>query len=145
MGSRRQRSAIDAVTRVISQVQEALVEEKLTCMILMDIKEVFDYVKRNCLLRTMEGMGADKDLMRWKESFMSDTSISLVIDVLQSSKVRVETRVPQRSPMSPILFAIYPSSYFTEVEKELKGCTATSFANDCKRLVTADSVEQLCQ
>lgn len=51
--------------------------------------------------------------------------------------------VLQGSPASPILFVIYQSGTFKEVEEEMKGFMATSFANDYGRLVTADLVAQL--
>lgn len=57
----------------------------------------------------------------------------------------VETKVPQGSPVSPVLFAIYFSVVFREVEQEVERYIAMSFAVDCGRLVVADSVEQLCQ
>lgn len=46
----------------------------------MDVKEAFDHVSQSCLLRTKEGMEADRDLMRWTESFMLDRRVSLVVD-----------------------------------------------------------------
>lgn len=64
MRSKRQRSAIDAVARVISQVQEAWIEWKPAGMLLMDFNGTFDYVSRNCLLPPMESMVADGDLMK---------------------------------------------------------------------------------
>lgn len=62
MTFRRQRSIIDAVPRVVGRVQESWTERKLADMLLMDIKGAFDDVSRNCLLCTMDGIGADGDL-----------------------------------------------------------------------------------
>lgn len=64
MGSRMQRIAIDAESRVISWVQKS-VERKLVGMLLMDTKSAFDHASRNCLIHTIEGMEADAGLMRW--------------------------------------------------------------------------------
>lgn len=44
-------------------MQEACAEGKLIGMLLIDIKGEFDNVSRNCVLRTMESMDADRDLM----------------------------------------------------------------------------------
>lgn len=44
MRYRRQRTVIDPVARVISMVQEAWVEGKITGMLLIDVKRVFDNV-----------------------------------------------------------------------------------------------------
>lgn len=94
MTSKRERSAIDAMARLISLVQEAREEGKLTEMVLIDIKGAFDKVSRNNLLRTIEGMGNDGDLMRWTESFMSNTTMGLLIIGHQCAEAGVETGVP---------------------------------------------------
>lgn len=39
-------------------------EERLACMLLIDVNGVFGYASRNCLLCTIVGMSADRDLMR---------------------------------------------------------------------------------
>lgn len=80
MCSKRQRSGIDVVASVVGRVQESWAEKRLTEILLIDVKDAFDYVSRNFLLPTMEGMSADGDLMQWTESFMSDRREGLVID-----------------------------------------------------------------
>lgn len=47
---------------------------------LMKVKGTFNQVSRNCLLHIMKGMDADGDLMQLTEKFMSDRSVSLIID-----------------------------------------------------------------
>lgn len=86
-------------------------------------------------------MGADGDLMKRTESFMSDRSVGLVIDGHQCKERGVETEVPYGSPVSLILFEIYLKGVFKEVEKAVERCTATSFANNCRWLMVADLVE----
>lgn len=53
----------DAVARVICRVREACSKGELTGMLLIYVKRVFNYVSRNCLLRTMEGMSGNEALM----------------------------------------------------------------------------------
>lgn len=58
--------------------------------------------------------------------------VNLVVYGHQYEAVEVETRVPQRSPVSPILFTTYLSSIFKEVEEDVIGCMTTLFADDCR-------------
>lgn len=42
-------------------------------------------------------------------------------------------------------FAIYLSGIFREVEKDVESCMVTSLPDDCRWLVTVNSVGQLCK
>lgn len=56
-------------------------------MLLMVVKVTFDHISRNSITGTLQSMGADGDLRRWTELFMSDKSIELVIDSYQCTEV----------------------------------------------------------
>lgn len=55
----------------------------------------------------------------------------------------MDTGVTQWSPVSPIVFTIYLSVVFKDVEKGVEGYMATSFTDDCWWLVEANSMELL--
>lgn len=120
MGSRWERSVIDAVARLFSQVQEAWAEGRLAGMLLIDVNWAFDHVSRSYLLRTMERINSDGDFLRRTESLISDRRIGLVIDSNQCAETGVGTGVPQGSLVSPVLFVIYVSRVFRKVEKEVE-------------------------
>lgn len=118
--TRRKQSMIDTVARVIRSVRESWTERKLGGIFLIDIKGAFDYMSRNCLLRTIDDIGTNGNLMRWTESIMSNRSVGLVINDHHCAKAGVETGVPQKSSVSLILFTIYLSGFLREVEKEVE-------------------------
>lgn len=82
------------VTRVVSRVQEASIQGKMVGMLLIDVKGSFDHISRNCLSRTMERMGADGHLMRMTKSFISNSSVGLVINRQLCKEIAVEIGVP---------------------------------------------------
>lgn len=47
---------------------------------------------------------------------MSDKSVSLAIGGHLYRKMAVETEIPQGSPVSPVLFATYPSRLLKEMK-----------------------------
>lgn len=63
---------------------------------------------------------------------MSDRRVGLIIDRHQYGKTAVVTGVPQRSPVSPIIFVIYLSGVYKEVKKRVEGYRTTSFADNCR-------------
>lgn len=97
----------------------------LTVILLIDVKGAFDHVSKNGLMRKMDKLGADEDLIRRIGSFKSERKVSLVVDGHQSQAVEVDTRVPQGSPVSPTLFAVYLRGIFKQVEEEVEGCMTT--------------------
>lgn len=74
---------------------------------------------------------------------MSNKSIRMVIDGQKCAKSGMDTEVSQVSPVSSILFAIYVSGVFKEMETEIEGCMAISFADNYGWLVTEETVEQI--
>lgn len=109
MESRSQKSTIDTVKIIIDRVQVTWLEERLADTLPMDLKRAFDHISIICLLRIMESMGTEGDLMRYTELFMLDRNISLVIYNHQFTEAVVKTIVPRGSPISHILFSIYHS------------------------------------
>jgi hypothetical protein len=62
----------------------------------------------------------DGDLVRWTESFLLERSVEMLIEANAMDRDPVEAGVPQGSPVSPILFAIYTSGLIKWVE----GCVS---------------------
>ena len=63
--------------------------------------------------------------------------MELVIDGFTNPRQKVESGIPQGSPVSPILFLIYISGVFSVVEKQLPNVTCVSFVDDLG-FITAD-------
>jgi hypothetical protein len=77
----------------------------------------------------MEKLGVEADLIRWTNSFMSERRVRLVLDGEEGAVRRVETGIPQGSPVAPILFVTYLSGIFEEVEEACEG-KGLSFTDD---------------
>jgi hypothetical protein len=81
-------------------------------LLLMDVKGAFNHVDRRRLLKTMVAKNVDGDLVEWTEDFMTNRSVQITVDGYHGEAAKVDTRIPQGSPVSPILFAIYLSCLF---------------------------------
>ena len=144
MGSRVRRSATDAVAILIQEVQETWNKGEIAATLLMDVKGAFDHVSKPHLLNRMKELQLDPCLIRWTESFLSDRRVSMVIDGEPMTEHRVTTGVPQGSPVSPILFAIYLSGVFREVEESVvEGVIGLSYADDVAWVVKGNSIRDL--
>jgi hypothetical protein len=108
----------------------------------MDVKGAFPSVAKGNLIQTMEDMKFEADLCRWVESFMSDRKVRIKIDGRTGKVMDVETGVPQGSPTSPILFAIYIAGLFKKAEKEAPKVTTLSFVDDSAWVVEGREINQ---
>jgi hypothetical protein len=120
-GSRKGRSAIDAVAVLMNRTQEAWKRREIAAVLLMDVKGAFDHVSRGRLLARMVELRIEPNLIRWVGSFMENRRIRMVVDGCELAERDIQTGIPQGSPVSPILFAIYLSGAFTAVEFSVEG------------------------
>ena len=63
-----------------------------------------------------------------------------LISHFHNPKCKVETGIPQGSPVSPILFLIYISGVFSEIESRLPQVTCLSFMDDLGFIAAGNSV-----
>jgi ribonuclease HI len=139
-GGRRGRSAVDAAGVLMSTVQEAWSRGKVAAALMMDVEAAFPSVARECLLRKMREIGLDEGLVGWVDSFMRDRRVRMVVDGQEGDEMEVTTGLPQGSPVSPILFAIYIAGVHGAVEEAVPGVRGLSFVDDVTWLAVGDSV-----
>ena len=129
MGGRRHRSAIDAVAILADKAQKAMQDKQVLGALLFDVKGAFDHVIHGRLLRTLNTLGADAELVRWVAAFLSGRRVKLVIDGIERPERDVLTGIPQGSPVSPILFLIYIYRLFPHIEGQ-SNVTTISYMDD---------------
>ena len=113
----------------------------------MDVKGAFPHVAKGNLIKRMEEMGFEADLVRWAESFMEERKVIMSMDAKEGDSMDVETGVPQGSPVSPQLFVIYLSGLFGRVEEKEKECKSEgiSFVDDVAWVVEGEDVGECTQ
>ncbi len=109
----------------------------------MDVKGTFDHVCRAELAQRMPELGIDDDLIGWTQSFLTDRWVELVIDGYINPKHKMETGISQGFPVSPILFLIYISRVFFQVESRLPQIFCLGFMDDLGFLVAGHSVLEI--
>jgi len=85
----------------------------------------------------------DGDLERGTESFLSERTVVMIIVGNAMDRHLVESGVPQGSPVSPILFAIYTSGLITWVEVYVSDAKGLSFVDDLGWVETGSDVDHV--
>ena len=101
----------------------------------MDVAAAFPSVARGCLLRKMRNARVDECLVRWTDSFMCDRRVIMSVDGQDGEEMGVTTGLPQGSPASPVLFALYIAEIHQAVESQVEDCRGISFVDDITWIV----------
>ena len=130
-GGRVRRSTVDAVAVLINETHQAWKRRAVAGALLMDVRSAFNNVSRSHLASQMNRVGIDPQLIRWSLSFMEDRRMVVEINNKPGSEHQLDSGIPQGSPVSPILFAVYMSELFDYVEQRMDGrIRAISFVDD---------------
>jgi len=146
-GCKKERSAIDTVGRLMKRVEEAWGRGNTAAVLLMDVKGAFPHVAKGNLIKRMEEMGFEANLVRWVESFMEERKVIMSMDGKEGDSMDVETGVPQGLPVSALLFIIYLSGLFGRVEEKEEECGSEgiSFVDDVAWVVEGEDVGECTQ
>src|SRR5438034_5543737 len=80
----------------------------------MNIKEAYDHVSANHLLKICQKLKLPKSLCFWIKSFFQNRKVQLKFDGNIQEMTDVNIGIPQGSPVSPVLFLIYIRFLFFE-------------------------------
>jgi len=85
----------------------------------------------------------DGDVIRWTESFLSERTVEMIIEGKAMERHPVEAGVPQGSPLSPILFAIFTSGLIKWVEDYVTEAEGLSIVDDLGWVATGIDVNHV--
>jgi hypothetical protein len=131
----------------MKRVEQAWERGNTAAVLLMDVKGAFLHVAKGNLIKRIEEMGFEADLVRWVESFMEESKVIMSMDGKEGDRMDVETGVPQGSPVSPVLLVIYLLGLFGKVEKDAKESESQgiSFVDDVAWVVEGVDVGECTQ
>ena len=109
----------------------------------MDVKKAFDHVSKKQLLTRMIELGIEGDLVTWRDSFLTNRKIHLVIDRYDNKEKEIETGIPQGSPVLPILFLIYISGVFNKILETNPRIISLSFVDELRFIASDNSVKEV--
>ena len=105
-GAMPRRATLDLLLSFVSWIEAALREGKHAALLLQDVEGAFDGVSHARLLSRMRLQGWDARLLCWVTSWLQLRKVTVTAATGQASG-SPSGGVPQGSPLSPILFALY--------------------------------------
>jgi len=131
----------------MKRVEEAWGRGNTEAVLLMDVKGAVPHVAKRNLIKRMEEMGFEANLVRWVENFMEERRVNMWMDGKEGDSMDVEMGVPQGSPVLPVLFVIYLLGLFSRVEEKEEECGSEgiSFVDDVAWVVEGEDVGECTQ
>lgn len=109
----------------------------------MDVKGAFDHLAKNQLITQILELGIDGDLVRWTSSFLTNCKLQLTIDGYTNREKKIETGIPQGSPVLPVLFLIYISGVFVKIQRDLPTVLSLLFVDHLGFIATGQFPKEI--
>jgi retron-type reverse transcriptase len=113
-GSRKYHSAPDAATLLRYKAEMTTRSGNIGGVLLLDISRFFDHLNPATTVATLADLGVDPTTCAWVYSFMTERTLRFTFNGEQSEPFRQDVGIPQGSPLSPILSALYTSPLLRE-------------------------------
>jgi Reverse transcriptase (RNA-dependent DNA polymerase) len=120
IGGRLKKSAIDAALLLTNEIELNRRAKRKTSTLFLDVKGAFDHVAKNQLLAILQKLRLPVSLIAWVSSFLADRELRLSFDGQTEDFSKIETGIPQGSPISPILFLIYIRDLFPALASSIR-------------------------
>ena len=99
---------------------------KQTDMAILDFSKAFDTVPHDRLLHKLSSYGIGDPLLSWLRCFLTQRSMRVVVDGIESPSTSVDSGVPQGTVLGPILFLCHINDLPETVKSQVR-----LFADDC--------------
>ena len=113
---RANHSTETALLRVKTDIMQAIDDQEVVCLVLLDLSAAFDTESHDLLLNHLyHHFGFGETVLQWIRSYLSDRTQRVVIDanedqpLVACKQVMLKQGVPQGSVLGPILFSLYLS------------------------------------
>lgn len=140
-GGRRGTSPEHALHYIMETIHSVWAKKKVVSMLLLDVIEAFDNVSHPRLIHNLKRKGIGGNHLAWLESFLSDRHTVLKLVDHTSQRVRTSVRVPQGSPLSPILYIFYNAAAIEWCTNPARGMSACGFIDDIGIIVVENTAE----
>ena len=127
-GFRKGRSCLTHLLKHIDDIIQSLLNGNDHDVIYHDFAKAFDQVDCEILVHKLRQCGVQGKLLKWIEQLLNNRKQFVTINGFHSMLVLVLSGVPQGSVLGPILFLVY----INDLQCNLKGSTAGSFAEDIR-------------
>ncbi len=142
MRSRKQKSAIDAVLNLVHDTQMTKSRENMLTCLLLNVKDVFDYVTLKQLIKILIKQKILINLINWVKCFLQNRVIDLAFDEEHQKSKEIFTEISQELSISLILFLIYIRHLFSKIRARIENLQSLSYIDDVTLYIKGKSIDK---
>ena len=136
-GFRTNRSTIDSLTILDSNICTALLNKLHLIAVCLDIEKAYDMLWRHRIIKKLEDWGIDGNMLKFVSNFLKNRHIYVRVNGEISRKTEISNGVPQGSVLSVTLFLIAINDINKAFKRPIK---YTIFADDCTFFTTGKNI-----
>lgn len=141
-GTRSLSGVTDASQSLLQDIEWARANHLKTSALAVDVQGFFDKVHPAILYSELRNMQCPEDMLQWVLSFCSDRSVAISFDGFTSPLInKPDLGVPQGSPISPILAALFARSALTLFDRS-PNIKIKAYVDDHLLIVFSKTYEQ---
>ena len=106
-GFRSGHSTVTALVEMYDQWIEALENDKLSAVVMLDLSAAFDVVDHQILIQKLEIYGFEECYLSWFRSYLTGRSQQVYVEGSLSEPLHLEAGVPQGSILGPLLYILF--------------------------------------
>ena len=128
-GFRRNRSTLDNLVKLDSDIKISLEKGQRTVAIFFDLNKAYDITWRHLIMKILQEYGVDGKMLQYCQNFMSNRKFKVLNGNTASSERLQKNGVPQGGVLSVVLFLIAMES-LKKIRSKNSGVNILTYADD---------------
>ena len=137
-GFRKNRSTIDPLTKIHTDICEALEKKNHLLLVSLDIDKAYDTVWKHRVLSILQKWNVNGNILKFINNFLTNRSFKVKVRHTLSSSFETENGLPQGSSLSVTLFLIAINDINTYIKSPVK---TILYADDCSIYCSGSNIK----